>query len=795
MASPPTRSRDEFLDLVRKSGAADAERLDAALRAAPPGGDAPHLAAALVKAGVLTPFQAKLLLRGQWKGFLISGKYRLLDLLGAGGMGKVYLCEHVRMRRLVALKALPLNKDTAPGMLERFDREARAVAALKHPNIVQAYDIDQDGRLHFLVMEYVDGKSLQEIVRTVGPLDPVRAAHYVAQSAIGLQHAHEEAGLVHRDVKPGNLLLERSGTVKVLDLGLAKFFNDKTDEITKNFDEKSVLGTADYLSPEQALNSADVDIRADVYSLGATFYFLLTGRPPFGEGTVTQKLLWHQMREPLPVRALRPEVDEELEAVIARMMAKDPAQRYQVPADVADALARWTQEPIAPPSDAEMPPRQVGSGPATSSRLSASRPAVSVTPSAARLPPVTPPPAETPPVSREATAIAPARRTVPWASIAAGLGAAALVAVAAVAYSLNAPGPPPRPREGPAPATGEVVVDKSGRPGTFASLREALRQAKPGSTVVLAENLAETVLLTRNDVPEGGVTVEGRPAAGKAIVWRPGPKHQAGQAVLELNNVTGLKLRNVVFEGQNKAEDLLRITGSCEDVTLESLVLRFSRVGCRFSGTGGSAARPLRFQAVHCVATQEFGSCLLFDAPAGRDNRHVHVRHSRFEGPAKAALFCAGPTVELVFEGNRVWSMETGIHYEKAVTPFPFSGVFTSNTFFETTAAFDFAAAPPHQQQGQSSVRNNLFVQVPTVVQLDGRPAPPRLNFLASPVWNGVDRSALPGSEVLGCQMVPVADLERNSQRGEAYLRYSKFSPLATITPDNQPVGAPPLGA
>src|SRR5579864_6828273 len=229
------------------------------------------------------------------------------------------------MRRRAAVKVLPAAKADDPASLERFYREARAVAALDHPNIVRAYDIDQEENLHFLVMEYVDGSSLQDVVKKSGPLELSRAAHYISQAALGLQHAHEVAGLVHRDIKPGNLIVDRSGTVKILDMGLARFFHDEEDILTKKYDE-SVLGTADYLAPEQALDSHSVDIRADIYSLGATFYFILTGSTPFSEGTVAQKLIWHQTRQPKSIQTLRPEVPAEMAAIVEKMMAKDPAQ-------------------------------------------------------------------------------------------------------------------------------------------------------------------------------------------------------------------------------------------------------------------------------------------------------------------------------------------------------------------------------------------------------------------------------------------------------------------------------------
>ena len=353
---PAPSNNEELLELVRKSGVVDPTRLQAHMDRlqetdqVPP--DPTALATALVRDGILTNFQAEQFLQGKWRRFTI-GKYKVLERLGAGGMGSVYLCEHMLMRRRVAVKVLPEQKSDTSG-LDRFYREARAVAALDHPNIVRAYDIDQDEKLHFLVMEHVDGASLQEIIKKAGPMDPLRATHYIRQAALGLQHAHETAALVHRDIKPGNILVDRNGIVKVLDMGLARFFHDDSDDLTKKFDE-NVLGTADYLAPEQALDSHTADIRADVYSLGGTFYFCLTGRTPFAEGTVAQKLIWHQTRNPRPIASLRPEVPEEIIAIIDKMMLKDKNARYQTPQEVADALAPFTQTPIPPPPESEMP--------------------------------------------------------------------------------------------------------------------------------------------------------------------------------------------------------------------------------------------------------------------------------------------------------------------------------------------------------------------------------------------------------------------------------------------------------
>jgi serine/threonine protein kinase len=347
----------QLVDLVRKSDLVPAARLEGFLEQPPAvaalGRGPKKLANLLVREGLLTIFQATQLLQGKWRGFLF-GNYRVLERLGRGGQSTVYLCVHTVLGRRVALKVLPLAQAENPAAVARFHREARAAAALDHPNIAHAYDSGTEGDLHFLVTAYVDGSSLQEIVENHGPLDVIRAAHYVRQAALGMQHIYE-AGLVHRDIKPGNLLLDRRGVVRVLDLGLARFFHDHQDVLTVMYDGNRILGTADYLSPEQARDSHDVDIRTDVYSLGGTFYFLLTGRPPFLGRTVAQKLLAHQTKEPTPVRELRPEVPKKLAAVLDRMMAKDPAKRYPTPAAVAAALAPWTRTPTPPPPEAEMP--------------------------------------------------------------------------------------------------------------------------------------------------------------------------------------------------------------------------------------------------------------------------------------------------------------------------------------------------------------------------------------------------------------------------------------------------------
>ncbi|MCH7990354.1 MAG: protein kinase [Planctomycetes bacterium] len=310
--------------------------------------DDPQAAAdALVSQELLTHWQAEKLLRGRYKGFFL-GKYRLLSLLGKGGMSSVYLAEHVMMRRRCAVKVLPLKHVQKPSSLARFHRESQAVAALDHRNIVRAYDVDVDNdieknqEVHFLVMEYIDGQSLQELVRNNGPLGFVDAADYIQQAADGLQHAHQ-AGMVHRDIKPANLLVDLKGVVKILDLGLARFFDDRDEKSLTVENDQKVLGTIDYLAPEQALDSHTVDARADLYSLGCTFYYLLTGHPPFTEGSLAQRLMSHQINEPPPIKESRPDVPAGLVEFVNKMMAKDPDRRYQTAEELSQAVTTWLQ--------------------------------------------------------------------------------------------------------------------------------------------------------------------------------------------------------------------------------------------------------------------------------------------------------------------------------------------------------------------------------------------------------------------------------------------------------------------
>jgi serine/threonine protein kinase len=354
--SVPT-SVEELVQLIRKSGMIEETKLSAYMQRRQFGrglsNDVREFADEMITDGVMTYFQAEQFLLGKWRGFTI-GKYKLLERVGVGGMGQVFLCEHMFMKKRVAIKVLPPAKAEQPAALGRFYREARAAGSLEHPNIVRTHDIDQDGNLHYIVMDYVDGPNLLDVVKKFGPMDTGRAVSYIRQSAVALDFAFRNK-IIHRDIKPGNILIDRKGVARILDLGLARFINDHSDQLTVKYDDKIVLGTADYVAPEQVANSHSVDIRADIYALGATFYFLLAGHPPFPTGTVSQKLLWHRTKEPTPIRTIRPELPDGLAALIGKMMAKDPRARFQTPAQVVAELEAWLPASIPLPNNEEMP--------------------------------------------------------------------------------------------------------------------------------------------------------------------------------------------------------------------------------------------------------------------------------------------------------------------------------------------------------------------------------------------------------------------------------------------------------
>lgn len=335
---------EKFLEYVERSNLIDAATLQTtldSLRAEREGKlpeDASLVADYLVAKEKITRWHADKLLDKKYRGFFL-GKYKLLGHLGTGGMSSVYLAEHQLMHRLRAVKVLPRTRVHDSSYLARFLLEAQATAALDHPNIVRAYDVDNEGENHYIVMEYVEGQDLQIIVKERHPLPLAEVCSYIAQAAEGLNYAHEE-GLVHRDVKPANLLMDPNRVVKLLDLGLALMKNSEEGSLTVAHNE-NVLGTADYLAPEQAVNSHNVDLRADIYGLGCTMYFALTGHPPFVDGSLAQRIAKHQSQMPDDILKDRPDCPRDLSDICVKMMQKKPEKRYQTMKEVAEALENW----------------------------------------------------------------------------------------------------------------------------------------------------------------------------------------------------------------------------------------------------------------------------------------------------------------------------------------------------------------------------------------------------------------------------------------------------------------------
>ena len=333
--------RVALLAAVEASGLLTPAQFAKAAAALPPdAATAVAVAAALVAAGHLTRFQADRLLAGRTDGFVL-GQYVVLDQVGRGAMGRVYKAKHKSMNRLVALKVLSPDATRTAAAREGFQREVRAAARLNHPNIVTAYDANEVGDRFYLVLEYVDGPNLDTLVRGRGPLPVGEACEMVRQAACGLQHAHE-LGMVHRDVKPANLLAAQPSrampgcVVKIADFGIARVAPPSPGPAAAG--RGGLLGTADYVAPEQAHDPRTADHRADLYALGGVFYFLLTGRPPFPDGDAADKVRRHLLEQPVPVNRRRPDVPPAVAEIVHRLLAKDPNARYQSAAAVASRL-------------------------------------------------------------------------------------------------------------------------------------------------------------------------------------------------------------------------------------------------------------------------------------------------------------------------------------------------------------------------------------------------------------------------------------------------------------------------
>ena len=297
-----------------------------------------RLARQAVQQNFLTLWQAQQLLAGRTSGFRVD-RYLLLELIGQGGMGRVYLARDTRLNRLVALKILAPERMNNSRAVDRFKREARVGAQLQHENLVRIYDFGQANGRFFLVMEYIEGKTIGALITAQGPMPVPTAARFTWQIALGLEHAHRK-GLIHRDVNPYNVLVTHEGIAKLADLGLAIDLAE-AERVTR---EGATVGTFDYVAPEQARHSHAADIRSDIYSLGCTLYHMVAGQVPFPSPSLAEKLFAHQALEPTPLNQLIPHIPADFVEVVQRMMRKLPDERYATPLQVAQALEPFIEE-------------------------------------------------------------------------------------------------------------------------------------------------------------------------------------------------------------------------------------------------------------------------------------------------------------------------------------------------------------------------------------------------------------------------------------------------------------------
>jgi formylglycine-generating enzyme required for sulfatase activity/tRNA A-37 threonylcarbamoyl transferase component Bud32 len=312
--------------------------------------DLKGLATELNRRGWLTPFQIREIARGRGSGLRVADRYALLDILGEGGMGRVYKAHDTRMGRDVAFKVIRKEKLSHPVVVDRFEQEIQALSRMsKHPNVVEVFIADQVGDHHYCVMEFIDGSDLTKIVRAGGPLPVPRACDIIRQAALGLEHAFQ-TGLVHRDIKPSNIIVPNNGgPVKLVDLGLARVLDAAADEDAHRITQEGfVIGTPDFLAPEQARNPMSVDIRADVYALGGTLFYLLTGRVPYDGGSPTEKLLKHCTEPPPDLLDHRPDAPPAVQQIIHWCMAKRAEDRPQTPMQLAVALQSFCPPQAGP---------------------------------------------------------------------------------------------------------------------------------------------------------------------------------------------------------------------------------------------------------------------------------------------------------------------------------------------------------------------------------------------------------------------------------------------------------------
>jgi hypothetical protein len=637
---------------------------------------ADEVAVQLVKERALTSFQVQQLMAGRGEDCVLGGRYQLLELLGTGGMGTVYMARDTQLNRTVAIKVMAAHLLGDAGAVARFQREARALAQVSHPAIVQAYDSGQDKGRHYLVMEYVPGTSLAQLLKEERRIPPLVAAEYIHQVALGLQHAHHK-GLVHRDLKPANLLLTPHKQVKVLDLGLARFVQDQIGEgsLTR---EGTGMGTPDYMAPEQFRNARSVDPRADIYSLGCTLYHLLAGQVPFPGSSLSEKAKAHEEEEPPDLEERCPDAPTGLVLVVRRMMAKRPADRFQTAGELAEALVLYLS------ASSLLLPRLKTAASWKGSQL-----------------------AFTVPKRRF--------RTMRW--VLAGTAVAALLVVLAcfVSWVLNAEthtfggGQSGVSHEPSDPNVLTVAQDGSGQ---FGSMNEALEKVQAGQTVRVLDDATYAEALTLNDAQKyTGLLLEA--TKGATILLTGQSRHALSIRDVPNLRVKGFRLRD---SGAVRGSTFVQVSSHCPGVMLEGLDIQ--AVG-QVNGLvlENVVAKPGESPLIltHCLVRAGYHGIVVdgSDRNGGGPPRSggIQIRQNRVSA-AGWGIQIRGAVSRIHVAGNLVWNCGlTGIQLQDLVAGSN-QVLIANNTVSQSTAGFRVWDNEPFEthSQGQVEVCNNVLL-------------------------------------------------------------------------------------
>jgi hypothetical protein len=722
---------------------------------------------------------------------LLAERYQLLDKLGEGGMGAVFRAHDTHLDRSVAIKILPAGKLTDREAVGRFRREAKALAKLSYPGIIQAFDSGADGDKHFLVMELVAGHSLGQELTEKGRLSPTRAADYAHQAALALQHAHEH-GLVHRDVKPSNLLVGIDGRVKLLDLGLARFLQDQVGDATLTR-ENAGMGTPDYVAPEQFRDAHRADPRSDIYSLGCTLYQLIAGQVPFPGSSLSEKLQGHEARQPTPLEEFCPDVPGGLALVVGRMMAKRPADRFQSMGQVADAIHPYVAG--ASGSFTELRKTATWDG----SRLS-----TMIAPPQRRLSPMWL-------IAGAALALVLVAGGVlgvlaGWFSFGTGTAAQDTGAELASAAGPQPEGQPNDKVSGTASDPDVLTVAQNPGVGRFQTIGAALAAVRPGQTIRVVDDAVyrESLRIT-NRTDMAGITLEAPGGATLAL-------DSAGERswLLDIAGVPDVTVRGFkLHASRTPRSTLIVMRGQCPGVRLEQLALTAAGSpgtnGLEIYGLTGSTPDRAPTIVRNCVF-RGFALGTTFVGGPGNCLFRTAVRDCLYMD-CEFGIQCSGGSVQdIQVVGNRFRAISVAAVQFLLIAENSQNLLLANNTFFENGTSLRIWDRAIHGKQVQ--VRNNLILgsqgmDMHTVDAVDaqesrgpGDGAAVAKTYRLSHNWReGKDWTAekgwIPSDSRSGDVLAAKIEDVNRDPKSPSFLRPHDKSPLATAGAGNEDPSLP----